>query len=196
MRFHKNRSVPVFALCCFSCIILMIIFVFSDEKIGLEETIQEYADSINRGDIARYIKLFTSDNQEEMKDYLDSWGTEDFFREENVEIKELKRLSDRVGRRSAAVSDEEVSPYDDVAVYYTDMLVKARDTSDEYVKSGHHFRDFVFVKENGEWKILRISSPNLKVTVGAGEGFGTTGEQKELARKESLWQRPIGKAEL
>lgn len=185
MRFSKKRLVPIFALCCSSCIILMISFISSGGRPVLEKMIQAYADSVNRDDIARYIKLFTRDNQLEMKAYLDSWGTEDFFHGENIEIKDIKQLSDRVGRRSAGISDDEVSQYDDVVIFYTDMTVHAKQTADENVKNGHTFQDFVFVKENGEWKILRISSPNLKLTMEAGEGFHTIEEEKELMRKEN-----------
>lgn len=181
MRTNKNLLIFTFAVCC---TILTAALVFSYEAASPEALIQEYADSINDDDMERYIRLFTSDNQEEMEEYVNLRGAESFFREESVKTEDIRQLSDRVGRRSSAVSDDEISKYEDVAVYYTDMMVKAKDPSDEYVKSGHHFRNFVFVKENGAWKILRVSSPDLKLTIEAGEGFHTIEEQEALARQE------------
>lgn len=196
MRNTKKRWFSVFAACCICVIVLIMTAIFSDGKAGPEAKIQEYADSINSGDIDRYIKLFTLDNQGEMKDYLDFWGAEKFFRKENIAIKNVKQLSDSVGRRSSAISDDEISKYDAVTVYYTDMMVQTKQSSDELMKSGHQFPNFVFIKESGEWKILRISSPNLKLTIEAGEGFHTIEEQEALARKEALYRRPVQELKL
>lgn len=159
-----------------------------------DDLIDLYVEAINDGDADRYITLFTADNQNEMDSYINDFGTDEFFKEESVELKNATLLSDEVGKYSAAISDNEIAGYDDIAVYYVEMVIDAKAGTNDLAENGYAYRDFVIVKEDGAWKILRISSPNLKIIVNADEGFDTAGEEAELQRKKELEQSLIQEA--
>lgn len=166
--------------------------VFTAEpEITPDELIHLYAETVSDGDVERYITLFTADNQREMESYINDFGTDDFFKEESVELKNVTLLSEQVGKSSASISSNEVSEYDGLAVYYVEMVIDAKAGTNELVENGYAYRDFVIVQEDEAWKILRVSSPNLKMITNAGEGFDTAGEKAELERKKELEQSLI-----
>jgi len=195
MKIFKSFVNYIFIVLCIPCILQISPFVLSENDIFPEELIMQYAESVNNSNIDGYIDLFTADNQDEMRCYIDDWGENDFFQEDAIEIKNVSQLSDDVGKISSAIFDDEVSEYSDIIVYYVEMNINAQKSTNRCVQNGTVYRNFVIVNENGEWKILRISSPNLKTIIEADEGFNTVEEQVELERKaqiaESLVQEAV-----
>lgn len=145
--------------------------------------IYEYVDTINSKNVTEYISLFTEDMQHEMEKFVTAEGTQDFFKEKNVRLKNVSELSADVGRRSAAISEEELSAYEDIVVYYAELYMDVNDAEidERIMKNGYNYRVFVMAKEDGQWKICRASAPKLSDIVEAEEGFGTKNEQEELS---------------
>lgn len=158
----------------------------SDNRSECLSLIAEYVDNINQGDIDGYISLFTERILHEMRDHVAYEGTKGFFKEKNVRLENVSELSEDVGKRSAAISDEEFTAYEDIAVYYTELYIDVSDAEiDEGImKNGYNYRVFVIAKEDAQWKIYRVSTPQLSVIVDAGEGFDTKGEEEALRFQE------------
>lgn len=141
--------------------------------------VDKFVEAINNNDVDTYISLFTKDNQEEMMSFTKINGKDNFFQENNIELSKIKKLSDTVGK--TIISNEENSKYSDIVVYYTETNMKVKNgngiNNDDILDNGYAYRVFVIVKENGDWKIVRVSSPDLKTIINAKEGFGTDHEK-------------------
>ena len=154
------------------------------DTIEWESLVNGFADAVNNNDVAGYISLFTESIQSEMEEYLTyTEDEESFFKENSIQIVNTTKLSTDVGELSAALNNDEISTYEDVAVYYAEMYIDVDNDvnlgegiSDE----GYNYKVFVIVKENGQWKIYRVSTPNLKAITDAGEGFNSSNEQLAL----------------
>ena len=157
MKTLRNFVNYIFIVLCISCILQISAFALSENDISPEELIMQYAESVNNSNIDGYIDLFTADNQDEMRCYIDDWGENDFFQEDAIEIKNVSQLSDDVGKISSAIFDDEVSEYNDIIVYYAEMNISAQKSTNRCVQNGTVYRNFVIVNENGEWKILVVS---------------------------------------
>ena len=125
----------------------------------LELLIYKYASTICSGDVSSYIELFTDENQRNMNEYLYEFGQNDFFREKSVEVMQLAKLSTDTGILSAGLSPTEISNYENIIVYYAELLI---DRNMEH-------KAFVLVKEDDKWKILRVSTPDLRPIVGTAD---------------------------
>jgi len=104
----------------------------------------------------------------------------EFFQEDYIElirVKELEKSKDLVTNVSA-----EYELYDDVILFYTEENIKLKSNADVsgVLENGYNYRVFVIVKENGVWKIERVSTPNIFKIVKAGEGFNTKTEQQKM----------------
>lgn len=132
------------------------------ENLLYEDLIYKYASAICSSDVSSYIALFTDENQRNMNEYLDDFGQNDFFREESVEIMRLTKLSTDTGILSAGLSPTEISNYENIIVYYAELSI---DGNMEY-------KAFVLVNEDGEWKILRVSTPDLRPIADVAESTG------------------------
>ena len=144
--------------------------------IGGEALIYDYATAINDGNISNYILLFTEMNRIQMSDYVSAHGSNDFSFEENVEIKNVSELSAETGMRSAGISPQEASAYDDITIYYVELCIGENQIENKV---------FVLVKENQDWRIHRISTPDFLTIVEAGEGFNNFSEQLQLQNQEN-----------
>lgn len=140
-----------------------------------EEMIYNYAKSINDEDTDQYILLFTEENQENMMDFVNSYGKNDFFLEESVDINRITRLSEDTGIQSASLSVEELEKFEDIQVYYVEMCVDKADISNKV---------FVLAEEEGFWKIYRVSVPDFKTIIDDSEGFNNIPEQQQLQIQE------------
>ncbi len=149
-----------------------------------EQLIYNFIDAVNSKDTETYLSLFTNDNKVEMEAFIEQNGNTDFFKESNIEIKNLKKLSDEVGKESANLTDDEYTKYNDIAVYYTEENTTVKDDNDlvntDTLSNGYTYKDYVIVKENNEWKILRVSTANIIRINSANEGFGTANEENKL----------------
>lgn len=63
--------------------------------------VREVVASINEGDVPRYISLFDAQTQVWMNQYVNDFGTANFFAEEHIEILNIKKLSYETGLRAA-----------------------------------------------------------------------------------------------
>lgn len=150
--------------------------------------ITKYVDAINHEDVDGYISLFTERIRCEMEDHVAYEGTKGYFKEEHVRLENVSKLSADVGKRSASVSEEELSAYEDIVVYYAELYMDIQDTEIDkrIMKTGYNYRVFVMAKEDAQWKLYRVSAPRLSMIVDAGEGFDTKEEQEALRVQEQL----------
>lgn len=147
------------------------------ESPTVQSLVYEYAEAVTSKDIDQYIELFTLENQRSMYEYVSEFGQKDFFHEEDIEITNIRELSTNTGKRSAGLSIDEVSAYEDLAVYYAEMSVNG---------SQKEYKTFILVKENNKWKILRVSTPDLQAISSAGEDFKTQSERSQSEEQENL----------
>lgn len=158
----------------------------ANADVNLDETlpVTNYVNAINSGDVDSYISLFTQDNQNEMLSYLNAYGKSFFFRESNIKLINITKLSEQIGNCSSGINNDEISKYGSIVVFYTEMEIAVKndnvDNSDDILDAGYAFRNIIIVKEDGEWKILRVSSPALSVIADSKEGFGTTHEKTKI----------------
>lgn len=150
----------------------------------IKPIINSYIDAINDKDIDNYIALFTQDNQIEMRSYLSEYGKEDFFQEHHIELTNISKLSKQVGEYSSNLSIDELSKFSDTEIYYSEMKVQVEkgngNENDDILDNGYTYRNFIVVNENGNWKISRVSSPDLLIISDAKESFGTDNEIAEI----------------
>ena len=144
--------------------------------VDVQSLVYEYAETVSNADVDKYIDLFTEDNQSSMLEYVNEFGTEEFFREESIEITNLTALSTDTGRKSAGLSQDELSEYENIVVYYAELIID--DTQKEY-------KTFILVDEDGGWKILRVSTPDLRVISESEESFGTYTESEQMNEQEN-----------
>jgi len=156
----------------------------NSDVVNTKILVKKFVEAINKNDLDTYISLFTQNNQEEMKSYIENNGEANFFKESNIQLSNITRLSDQVGKSSANISNEEIEKYSNIVVYYVEMNTKVKNgngiNDDDILDNGYTYRDFVIVKENDDWKIMRVSSPNLGIILDANEGFGTDHEKAKM----------------
>lgn len=155
---------------------------------GAISLVYQFAGAINEKDINAYIKLFTDEIQEEMYEYAEIYGNEDFFQEKSITLGDMKILSEETAIQSAQIA-EELEKYEDVVVVYAEMNIQYNDGYDDIPEdyawnNGVYYRNFVLVKQMDRWKIFRVSTPNIKVIVDNGEGFATTNEVEIMQKQE------------
>lgn len=102
-----------------------------------KQLIYDCISAMNHKDVASYISLFTEDNVKYMNDFLDI-SDEEFFKENTVELIGLKKLSPKIGMRSAAVAVKSYSyyytkkPKRNYTPYYAYMLDSTADQGFNY----------------------------------------------------------------
>ncbi len=157
--------------------------------------VNKYVDAINNNDVDAYIALFTQDNQNEMTSYIKAYGKDDFFQENNVELTNITKLSDQVGKDSSNITKDEISKYSDTTIYYTEMIVQVKNGNgnddDDILDNGYVYKNFIIVKENGDWKISRVSSPDLAIITDKKEGVGTEHEKLKMEDQKTKTQLQI-----
>lgn len=70
-------------------------------------------------------------------------------------------------------------------VYYVELSFEV-DQQEKWLYNGTNHRVIVMTKENGEWKIVRVSVPSISYIVDKGYGFGTLEEQKAINIEETM----------
>lgn len=162
----------------------------TDIKPDTEDTmilVDQYVEAINTNDVDAYISLFTKDNQEEMMSFTEKNGKDQFFQENKIELSKIKKLSDKVG--NTILSDEENRKFRDIVIYYAETDIKVKNNNginnDDILDNGYAYRVFVIAKEDGSWKIVRVSSPDLETIINAKEGLGTDREKMELEEQKA-----------
>ena len=144
------------------------------------ELVYSFAEAINNKDADAYISLFTKWNQELMRLHIERSTAADFFQEDAIELINVKEL---VKSKDFATNlTTEYERYEDAAVFYTEEYITLISDADVagMLENGYNYRIYVVVKENGEWKIERVSTPSIFNIVLAGEGFYTKNEQEKM----------------
>lgn len=124
---------------------------------SFEAIIYSLKGAINNQDIDLYISFFSKENQSLMEEYVEKKGGDSFFAIKNVEIISME-LTD------LPVPEKNDSKFEDAVVYRVteNVIYKENHGRNTYdLISGETTKDFVFVLENGEWKIERISDANF-----------------------------------
>jgi len=146
---------------------------------SVEDVIYAYADSINNGDKYAYISLFVNDERDIKMELADNVKDE-FFLEESVEILNISELSVDTGVEAAGITDYEMMKYSDIVVCYVEENVKYKEDSTVCV-SGLNYYVYVISKEDGFYRLIRVSVPQMSVVIKSGENFRT---QKEIDIEE------------
>lgn len=143
--------------------------------------------AINNNDIDTYIALFTSNNRAEMNAYIEQNTELQFFRESGLSLKEYVELSDETGRLASNISQEELAQYAEFKYIYFRMEM-TESSSYNFNSNDSGYRIAVLVKENDEWKILRVSTPDVSTIIEQKQGFNTTSEIIAANEQEQAMQ--------
>jgi hypothetical protein len=134
------------------------------------EIVKSVIKAVNKGDVYEYISFYDTFNQQEMQSYLAENGKDDFFQEKNIKLISMKVLSNNTGILAADVMSDEIACYDEIEVIYTKEQITAKSTADR-IADGLQYKAYVLGIINGNARVLRISQPNIKMILDAGEGF-------------------------
>jgi hypothetical protein len=129
----------------------------------------------NKKDIPLYISTFTQDNRTEMEEAYKENLVSPFFREKSISLVNIKKLPAEVGETAAFVSPREVPDLATTEVYYAELNIRV-DKEQKWLYNGINHRVIVVTKENGKWKIVRVSVPQISYILEKGYGFGTKDE--------------------
>jgi len=123
--------------------------------------IYSYVDAVNIKDIDGYISLFTKWNQEQMRLFVEFNSKSDFFQESRIDLVNIKELVE--SKDLATNISAECEMYEDVVVFCTEENIILADdaTVNSLLENNYNYRVYVVVKENGEWKIERGSTPAI-----------------------------------
>lgn len=118
------------------------------------QLIETLSDAVNNQNIWEYISLFESGIQEEMKEYMGTCGSTDFFSEQRRDIISIASSSDEVAiQEKDSFSDVLVLRVRENVQYSTKYLAE-----NSYKSSGIQENYYVLIKEDNSWKIARISA--------------------------------------
>lgn len=190
-------------------VVMILVFLLSNvsvfevraQEVDNEEAVAlvyQFVNATNANDVDAYIKLFTEEIQDEMYEYVRNFGSSNFFQELSMDLEDLQILSEETAIQSAQIT-EELEKYEDVIVAYAEMNIQYKGDYDyiinDYAQNdGIYYRNYVLVKEEGKWNILRVSAPNIKAIADNGEGFNTTDEMMAMYKQEE--QSSIGSERL
>lgn len=145
----------------------------------VEEIVEKYYQYVNAQNVSDYIQLFTADNRYLMNDYVIGNGTEEFFAEQALEIKQMKMLTEETGYLACFISSEEMKEYGKVTFVYVEQEIQGVGNKEELT-----YVCFVLVNEGNELKIERVATPCLQYIYENNEQFGNS--QEYLAQSEQM----------
>lgn len=171
-----------------------IIFIFSGKVNTYASTVDNDAQSVVtkaidaqcKLDVSSYISCFTSNNQNEMISYIQENGQSDFFKETSVGLLNITKLTNEVGEKTSHMSEDELALYDQYSYYYVELnnvfdeqKVESAPNSDSVMfEDGISYKIYVLAFENSQWKIMRVSTPDISIIKDSEEGFNTINEEK------------------
>lgn len=118
------------------------------------QLIETFSEAVNNQNIEEYISLFESGIQEEMSEYIDTCGSTDFFAEQRRDIISIVSAGDEVAlQEKETFSDVLAFKVRENIQYSAEYLAENSDRS-----SGIQENYYILVKEDGDWKIYRISA--------------------------------------
>lgn len=131
--------------------------------------------AINDQDPYEYMNYFTNSNRTAMTQFLSSNKSESFFKEKEAKLIQIKELPKEVGVVAAGISSGENLNLDDTRVFYAEINFKV-DKEDKWLYNGTNHRVIVVTKEDGSWKIVRLSVPSIEYLKDTGNGFNSDDE--------------------
>lgn len=115
------------------------------------DIVNTYVEAINKKDIELYISLFEDSIQREMKQYVIDEGTANFFKSDFHTLFSAKKVDDK-----SALKEKEMFP--EVAVYeVVERISYVVDQEGNKKPTEVCLHHFVFVKNDNEWKLYRVS---------------------------------------
>jgi hypothetical protein len=151
--------------------------------------IEKMVNAMNNQDAVEYTSTFTQTNRVDMEKAYSNSSGEPFFQEKSAQLVNIKKLPADVGIIAAAISPREELGAE-TEVYYTQLALKV-DKEDKWLYNGINHRVIVMVNENGEWKISRMSVPDMACIVEKGQGFGTKAEEQALRIENTMEKKGI-----
>ncbi|AEF16256.1 hypothetical protein Thexy_0197 [Thermoanaerobacterium xylanolyticum LX-11] len=136
--------------------------------------------AINDQDPYEYMNYFTNSNRTVMTQFLSSNKSESFFKEKEAKLIQIKELPKEVGVVAAGISSGENLNLDDTRIFYAEINFKV-DKEDKWLYNGTNHRIIVVTKEDGSWKIVRLSVPSIEYLKDTGNGFNS--EDENIAAK-------------
>ncbi|OXT07126.1 hypothetical protein CE561_08900 [Thermoanaerobacterium thermosaccharolyticum] len=166
------------------------------ESLGVSDTtnfddpiavIKGMIQAINDQDPYEYMNYFTNSNRTAMTQFLSSNKSESFFKEKEAKLVQIKELPKDIGIEAAGISSGENLNLDDTRIFYAEINFKV-DKEDKWLYNGTNYRVIVVTKEDGNWKIVRLSVPSIEYLKDTGNGFNS--EDENIAVKiESTLER-------
>ncbi|GAB4274040.1 SpoIID/LytB domain-containing protein [Thermincola ferriacetica] len=152
------------------------------------ELINSMVDAMNSQDIPGYVNTFTKENRVEMEKVVSE--NIPFFKEKSASLVNIKKLPFEIGSIAAALSEREGFDPSNTEIYYVALKLKV-DKEQKWLYNGVNHKVIVLTKENNEWKIARISVPNLRYLVDNGQGFGTKEENQALVIEDTMEKKGL-----
>ena len=121
------------------------------------QLVGNFSEAVNNQNIEEYISLFESGIQKEMKEYIDTCGSTDFFSEQRRDIVSIVSASDEVAMQEKdTFSDVLVLRVRENIQYNTKYLAE-----NSNISSGIQENYYILVKEDEDWKIYRVSATKV-----------------------------------
>jgi len=148
----------------------------------LTEKIGEYARCVNNKLMYEYISLFDKSTQVWMNECTKD---ENFFLGEKIAIIRSKALSSETGVKAAFIEPYEFEDKPFI-VYYVEAKCDTSEVTSENIKplNGDILYVFVFVLEENDWKIGRVSIADSTKVAESGEGFNDAMENQILIKEK------------
>ncbi|WP_042834840.1 hypothetical protein [Thermoanaerobacter sp. YS13] len=141
--------------------------------------------AINVQDPYEYMSYFTNSNRTAMTQFLSNNKSELFFKEKEAKLIQIKELPKEVGVVAAGISPGENLNLDDTRIFYAEINFKV-DKEDKWLYNGTNHRVIVVTKEDGSWKIVRLSVPSIEYLKDTGNGFNSEDENIAVKIESTL----------
>lgn len=121
------------------------------ENISIEDMtiIENFILYSSRQDLDLYISLFTEEIKGEMRDYINEYGAEEFFRNNQIELVSVKAFNEKYMKDYAGSYLYETERYEQPACYLVTTLNLTMDVEETNI--------YVIVTENGQRCLVRVS---------------------------------------
>lgn len=172
---------------CVTMLLGNMVMVHAEEGDQRLKLIKDYETYVNNKDLENYINLFELSTRNWMNELRND---PDFFLGEKIEVKQIKALEEETGHKAAFIEPDEFNGRE-TSVYYVQAFCDTSEVKSENIKPlhGNISYVFVFVKEDGLWKIGRVSIADISQIVAAGEGFNNENEKVALAKEAAAMAR-------
>jgi len=158
--YHKKLKSLILFLFFLSFIFCLSRNVYASEINNPEDLIWEFNQCVNEKNLDEYIDLFVPEMQILMKEHIQRNGSDNFFQETNRTIIKIEE-TDYTG------SPIEKEKFDEIIAYRVKENVIYDEniyTGPETIKSGEHYFDYIFAKQDGKFGLYRVSISDTSKT--------------------------------